>query len=49
LPGLFVAGALALTVNLWIERPVRSSIGLLLILSGLFFYRSWSQRSEATG
>jgi amino acid transporter len=48
LPGLFVAGALALTVNLWIERPVRSSLGLLLILSGLFFYRFWSQRAQAT-
>jgi len=31
-PGLFVAGALALTVNIWIDRPGRSSIGLLLIL-----------------
>jgi APA family basic amino acid/polyamine antiporter len=36
---LFVIGALALTVNLWLELPVRSSIGLLLILSGLLFYR----------
>jgi APA family basic amino acid/polyamine antiporter len=40
-PGLFVAGALALTVNIWIQRPVRSSIGLAMILSGLFFYRLW--------
>jgi len=38
---LFVMGALALTVNLWLELPVRSSIGLLLILSGLLFYRRW--------
>ena len=45
-PALFVAGALALTVNIWIERPVRSSIGLLLILSGLFFYRIWSKHAE---
>jgi APA family basic amino acid/polyamine antiporter len=44
-PALFVAGALALTVNIWIERPVRSSIGLGLILSGLFFYRAWRDRS----
>jgi len=42
---LFVAGALALTVNIWIERPVRSSIGLALILSGLLFYRAWRDRS----
>ena len=41
-PGLFVAGALALTVNILIERPVRSSIGLALILSGLLFYRVWA-------
>jgi amino acid transporter len=40
-PGLFVAGALALTVNIWIDRPVRCSIGLLLILAGLPFYRWW--------
>lgn len=46
-PGLFVAGALALTVNLWIERPVRSSIGLLLILCGLFFYAFWNRRAKA--
>lgn len=43
-PGLFVLGALALTVNLWLVRPGRSSIGLLLILAGLPFYRYW-QRS----
>ncbi len=47
-PALFVAGALALTVNIWIERPVRSSIGLALILSGLLFYRAWRDRSEET-
>jgi APA family basic amino acid/polyamine antiporter len=46
-PGLFVAGALALTFNIWLERPGRSSIGLLLILAGLPFYRRWA-RKEAT-
>ncbi len=46
-PGLFVLGALALTVSLWLQRPVRSSIGLLVILLGLFFYRRW--RREALG
>src|SRR6202011_5829894 len=40
-PGIFVAGALALTVNIWIDRPVRCSIGLLLIVAGLPFYRHW--------
>jgi amino acid transporter len=47
-PGLFVAGALALTVNIWIDRPGRSSIGLLLILAGLPFYHYWRRRSSAT-
>jgi amino acid transporter len=47
-PGLFVVGALALTVNLWMQRPGRSSIGLLLIAAGLPFYRFWS-RSKAAG
>jgi basic amino acid/polyamine antiporter, APA family len=46
-PGLFVAGALALTINIWIERPGRSSIGLLLILAGLPFYKMWARRSVA--
>jgi amino acid transporter len=46
-PGLFVAGALALTINIWIERPGRSSIGLLLILAGLPFYRRWNRSASA--
>ena len=46
-PGLFVAGALALTVNVWLERPGRSSIGLLLILAGLPFYRLWARRARS--
>src|SRR5246127_1666534 len=46
-PGIFVAGALALTVNIWIGSPLRSLIGLLLIAAGLPFYRFWS-RSKST-
>lgn len=42
-PGIFVAGAFALTVNLWLQRPGRSTIGLLLILAGLPFYRHWNR------
>jgi hypothetical protein len=38
-----VAGALALTFNIWLDRPGRSSIGLLLILAGLPFYRRWNR------
>ena len=48
-PGLFVAGAVALTVNILLDRPGRSSIGLLLILAGLPFYRYWSRKSSMTG
>jgi APA family basic amino acid/polyamine antiporter len=47
-PGLFVAGALALTINIWLERPGRSSIGLLLILAGLPFYRKWAGHAAET-
>jgi basic amino acid/polyamine antiporter, APA family len=45
-PGIFVAGALALTINVWIDRPGRSSIGLLLILAGLPLYRRWSRAAS---
>ncbi len=45
-PGLFVAGALALTINIWIQRPGRSSIGLFLILAGLPFYKMWARRAR---
>jgi basic amino acid/polyamine antiporter, APA family len=47
-PGLFVAGALALTVNIWLDRPGRSSIGLLLIVAGLPLYKCWSARAAKT-
>lgn len=43
-PGLFVAGSFALTVNIWLDRPGRSSLGLLLILAGVPFYKMWSRR-----
>jgi APA family basic amino acid/polyamine antiporter len=46
-PAIFIAGALALTINIWIERPGRSSIGLLLILAGLPFYRRWNRSLSA--
>jgi basic amino acid/polyamine antiporter, APA family len=46
-PGFFVVGAVALTLNIWIERPGRSSIGLLLILAGLPFYKWWAARSPS--
>jgi APA family basic amino acid/polyamine antiporter len=45
LPAIFVMGAAALTVNLYIRQPYRSTAGLLLILSGLFFYRRWQKHA----
>ena len=41
----FVLGALALTLNLWLQRPGRSTIGLLVIVAGLPFYRWWTRKS----
>jgi basic amino acid/polyamine antiporter, APA family len=40
-PLVFLLAAIALTVNLWTVRPVRSSIGLLVILAGVPFYYRW--------
>jgi APA family basic amino acid/polyamine antiporter len=45
-PGIFVAGAFALTLNLFIQRPVRSAVGLLLILAGLPFYNHWTKKAQ---
>jgi APA family basic amino acid/polyamine antiporter len=44
-PILFCAVGTIFTVNLWMVRPVRSSIGALAILSGLLFYRSWQKQN----
>jgi amino acid transporter len=38
---IFLVAALALTLNLWTARPVRSSLGLLVILSGIPFFYRW--------
>lgn len=46
LPVLFAIGAFALTVNLWNQRRLRSTMGLLLILCGLLFYRHWRKRTS---
>ncbi|MGC1782990.1 MAG: amino acid permease [Acidobacteriaceae bacterium] len=42
-PVLFVIGAFALALSLWVARPIRSTIGFVLVLSGLFFYRYWTR------
>jgi APA family basic amino acid/polyamine antiporter len=43
-PLVFLAAALALTVNLWMVRPVRSSLGLAVILLGIPFFYRWRKR-----
>lgn len=40
-PIVFLLAAVALTVNLWIARPVRSSLGLVVIVAGIPFYYRW--------
>jgi basic amino acid/polyamine antiporter, APA family len=46
-PAAFLAGAATVMVTLWLARPIRSSIGLALILSGLIFYRFWQRKAAA--
>ena len=41
-PMIFATAAFAVSVNLWFLRPVRSSIGLAIILLGIPYY--WSKR-----
>ncbi len=38
----------ALTVNLWMVRPVRSTLGLLVILGGIPFFYRWRESAEVT-
>jgi APA family basic amino acid/polyamine antiporter len=45
-PVIFLVAAVALTVNLWIVRPVRSSAGLLVILSGVPLFYRWRSRAK---
>jgi APA family basic amino acid/polyamine antiporter len=48
-PVIFGAAALAISLNLWFLWPVRSSIGLAVILLGLPFFYHWRKRaSEAS-
>jgi APA family basic amino acid/polyamine antiporter len=44
-PMIFVVAAIALTVNLWMVRPLRSSLGLLVILLGIPFFYLWRSRN----
>lgn len=44
-PLIFLIAAVALTTHLLMVRPVRSSIGLAVILLGIPFYHRWRDRS----
>jgi basic amino acid/polyamine antiporter, APA family len=47
-PLIFLLAAVALTVNLWLVRPVRSTLGLLVILCGLPCFYRWRGSAEVT-
>ena len=44
----FLGAAIALTVNLWMVRPVRSSIGLAVILGGVPLFYRWRKRPRSS-
>lgn len=46
-PLIFLLAAIALTVNLWMTRPVRSSLGLAVIAAGIPFFYRWRNSPRA--
>lgn len=48
-PMVFLIAAIALTTNLWMLRPVRSSLGLAVILAGIPFFYYWRRSVRAPG
>jgi len=48
-PLIFFIVAVALTVNLWMVHPVRSSLGLAVILLGIPFYYRWRKTLPGNG
>jgi basic amino acid/polyamine antiporter, APA family len=47
-PLVFLLAAIALTANLWMVRPVRSSLGMLVILGGIPFFYHWRKSPRAS-
>jgi APA family basic amino acid/polyamine antiporter len=45
-PVLLGIAACAIAVNLWLVRPVRSSVGLAIILLGMPFFYYWRRQSR---
>ena len=48
MPLVFGFAAFALSVNLWLVQPLRSSIGLMIILLGIPFFYYWRRRGESS-
>jgi amino acid transporter len=46
-PLAFGAAAFAISINLWTVRPVRSSVGLAIILLGVPFFHRWRKRTRS--
>jgi len=44
-PLIFLVAAVALTINLWMNRPVRSSVGLGVILLGIPLFYRWRKKA----
>ena len=47
-PMIFGVAAFAISVNLWLVRPVRSSVGLAIVLLGIPFFYRWRKRSVSS-
>lgn len=45
---IFGISAFAISVNLWLVRPVRSSIGMAIILLGVPFFYYWRKRDHTS-
>jgi len=45
---VFLVAALALTINLWTLRPVRSSLGLAVMLGGIPMFYRWREVAAAS-
>ena len=45
---IFLVAAIALTVNLWMVRPVRSTLGLLVIAAGIPLFYRWRKTASAS-
>jgi amino acid transporter len=44
---IFLVAAIGLTINLWMVRPVRSSLGLVVIASGVPFFYRWRKAGRS--